>query len=262
MTPTLTAVRFQKFMESGRTSPALCGCADRLGSDRGEFVVKLRGAVDRKDAALVNELMATRLAGCFGLATPEPAIVVIERPLAELIIGQHPDRKTTLEDSVGSNFGSKHLTGVSTWPVDKAIPEEHFVTATEIFAFDALLQNPDRRYDNPNLFSRGDGLLLFDHEAAFSFLLAIRPPNRPWEVDNERYLSKHVFYRRLKSKQIELEGFVANLMNLSEAKLEGIVGEFPAEWDNEHSVKRIVQHILGIREHAQEFADSIRRVLA
>jgi hypothetical protein len=225
-------------------------------------VVKLRGAVDGRDAGLVNELLAARFASCFGLATPEPAIVVIERALAELIGSQHPDQKTALEKSVGPNFGSKHLTGVSTWPVDKAIPEEHFVTATEIFAFDALLQNPDRRYDNPNLFTRGDRLLIFDHEAAFSFLLAVLPPNKPWEIDNERYLTNHVFYKRLRAKTIELEGFIANLENLSDPVLEDIVAELPPEWDNEQCVTRIVQHILGIREHAQEFADSIRRVLA
>lgn len=261
MTPTLTATRFQRFMETGRTSPALCGCVDETGKDCGEYVIKLRGAVDSREAGLVNELLAARLANRFKLATPEPAVVVIEKALADLIAREYPERKTALELSVGPNFGTKHLTGVSTWPVDKAIPEEHFVTATEIFAFDALLQNPDRRYDNPNLFSRGDALLIFDHEAAFSFLLAVLPSGRPWEVDNERYLLNHVFYRRLKSKHIELEEFIANLVNLSDSVLEGFVAELPSEWDNQDNVQMIVQHLGTLRQHGPEFADSIRRVL-
>lgn len=229
MIPMLTATRFQRFMETGRTSPALCACVDETGRNCGEYVVKLRGAVESREAGLVNELLAARLANYFKLTTPEPAIVVIENELADLIAREYPGRKMALELSTGLNFGTRHLTGVSTWPVDKAIPEEHFVTAIEIFAFDALLQNPDRRYDNPNLFTRGDGLLLFDHETAFSFVFAILPSGRPWEVDNELYLTDHVFYRRLKSKQIDLEGFVVNLMNLSDSVLEAIVAELPSE---------------------------------
>lgn len=261
MTPTLTAKRFQRFMETGRSSPALCGCVDETGKDCGEYVVKLRGAVDSREAGLVNELLAARLANHFKLTAPEPAVVVIENELIDLIAREYSERKTALELSVGPNFGTRHLTGVSTWPVDKAIPEEHFVTATEIFAFDALLQNPDRRYDNPNLFSRGDGLLIFDHDAAFSFLFDVFPSGAPWEVDNERYLTNHVFYRRLKSKCIELEEFIVNLVDLSEAVLEGFVAELPSEWDNQDNVRRIVEHIGALRQHGEEFADSIRRVL-
>ena len=49
-------------------------------------------------------------------------------------------------------------------------------TAVSIFALDALIDNPDRKFSpNPNLFSRGDTIFVFDHELAFSFMLDISP---------------------------------------------------------------------------------------
>lgn len=196
-----------------------------------------------------------------GLPTPEPAIIVLERELIDLIVDQSPARKAALNESVGLNFGTKHLIGVSTWPIDKAIPEEHFVIACEIFAFDALIQNPDRRYDNPNLFTRGDGFFVYDHEAAFSFLHDIWPAPDPWEIDGQRYLENHAFYKKLKSKPIELDGFMEALRNLSDAEMTRILAEVPEEWENRDSLEKIVQHIVSVRDHVDEFTEAIRRIL-
>jgi hypothetical protein len=261
MIPRLTATQFSFFMSSGRTAPALCKCTDEFEKVVGDYVVKLCGALDSRQAGLVNELLASQLAAHFGLASPEPALVRLEGALVELIAVAYPERRAALTGSTGLNFGSRHLIGVSTWPVDKAIPEERFVSATEIFAFDALIQNPDRRFGNPNLFTRGDGLFVYDHEAAFSFLFEILPPNLPWEADRQRFLEQHVFFRRLKSKPVELDGFHAGLTRLSDEVLGRMVSEVPPEWDNEDNVARIVRHLSLVRDHADDFAESIRRIL-
>jgi len=52
---------------------------------------------------------------------------------------------------------------------------------TEIFAFDLMVQNPDRRKGKPNLLRKGDELAIFDHEMAFSFLYALVPNEYPWD---------------------------------------------------------------------------------
>jgi hypothetical protein len=57
--------------------------------------------------------------------------------------------------------------------------------ATDIFAFDALIQNVDRRVTNPNLLTVGSTFYVYDHETSFSFLQAILPPPQPWIVENE-----------------------------------------------------------------------------
>jgi hypothetical protein len=204
MIPKLVAVQFVRFMESGRTSPALFGCEDESGRMIGEYVVKLRGTVG--EAGLLKEIFASKLASHFGLVSPEPALIVIERDLANLVALMLPTQAAVIEESIGLNFGTRVLTGVSTWPVDKSLPAAMLQTATNIFAFDALVQNPDRRYSNPNLFAKGDSLIIFDHEMAFSFLLALFP-SAPWSLDAQQYLLEHVFFRTLKSKAIDLTSF-------------------------------------------------------
>jgi len=245
-------------MTSGRTSPALCGCEDQAGAMAGEYVVKLRGAIG--ELGLLNELFAARLAGHFGLATPEPALIAIEPTLAELVATTQPSQAPRVRSSIGLNFGTKALIGVNTWPVDKSIPEATWQAAVDIFAFDALVQNPDRRFTNPNLFSKGDSLLVFDHEAAFSFLLALFPSATPWKLADQQHLTDHVFYRKLKSKPIDLTGFTASLGGLSDALLAGIVADVPAEWNNDN-LPKIERHLRAVRGHAGEFAEEVRRFL-
>jgi hypothetical protein len=232
MLPRLTAVQFERFMTSGRSSPSLCGCEDETGTLVGEYVVKLLGAVGVP--GLLNELFAARLACHFGLESPEPALIMIDPTFVELIASTQPSQAARIRGSVGLNFGTKALSGVSTWPVDKSIPEAMLETAIDIFAFDALIQNADRRFDNPNLFTRGDSLLVFDHETAFSFLLALFPSPTSWKLGDQQYLTHHVFYRKLKSKAINLSRFTASLSGLSDALLADIVAEVPAEWNNEN----------------------------
>jgi hypothetical protein len=194
------------------------------------------------------------------LASPEPALVTIEQALVDLVASTEPSQAARIRGSVGLNFGTRALSGASTWPVDKSVPEAMWQAAVDIFAFDALVQNPDRRFNNPNLFARGDILLIFDHETAFSFLLAVIPSGTPWKLSDQRYLTDHVFYRNLRSKPIDLTGFTAALTGLSDALLAGIVADVPAEWNNDN-LPKIERHLRTVRDLAGEFAEEVRRFL-
>jgi hypothetical protein len=255
----LTAVHFERFMTSGRTSPALCGCEDEAGTTAGEYVVKLRGAIG--ESGLLNEFFAAKLAVYFGLAAPEPALIGMGSALVELIAATEPSQAARIRGSAGLNFGTKVLIGGGTWPIDKSIPTAMWQAAADIFAFDALIQNPDRRFSpNPNLLTSGDTVFIFDHETAFSFLLALLPSATPWKLDDQQYLTDHVFYRKLKSKPIDLTRFTASLGGLSGALLEGIVADLPAEWNND-KVSKIQRHLCTVRDHAGEFAEEVGRFL-
>jgi hypothetical protein len=133
-------------------------------------------------------------------------------------------------------------------------------TATNIFAFDALVQNPDRKYSNPNLFAKGDSLIIFDHETAFSFLLALFPSD-PWSLDDQQYLSEHVFFRTLKSKGVDLTAFTNSLAGLSDVVLAEFLADVPSEWCDD-SLPKIKEHLGAIRDHGAEFAEAVRRFLA
>jgi hypothetical protein len=259
MIQTLTAVQFTRFMTSGRTSPALCGCEDVSSNAAGDYVVKLRGAVQQR--GLTNELLGARLAAHFELSSPPPALIMLEPAMAELIASTDLSKAEMVRGSIGLNFGTQVLIGFSTWPVDKHIPEAMQEAAVDLFAFDALLQNPDRRNSNPNLLAGGDTIMIFDHEIAFSFLLDLFPSLTPWNLDRQGYLTDHVFYRQLKAQKIDLTRFTAKLDGLSGTVLEEIFADVPQEWNNENGPK-ISQHLLTVRDHSEEFAEQIRRFLA
>ena len=205
-------------------------------------------------------MLGAKLAAHFELSSPTPALVVLEPALTELIANTDESKAKMVRGSAGLNFGTQLLIGFSTWPVDKQIPEAMRQAAINIFAFDALLQNPDRRHGNPNLLTSGDTIMVFDHEVAFSFLLDLFPSPRPWELNNQVSLSDHVFYRQLKSQRIDLTRFTAQLDELSGEILEEIFADVPQEWNNENGPK-ISRHFSSVRDHAEEFAEQIRRFL-
>jgi hypothetical protein len=228
----------------------------------GDFVVKLRGGMDRRLTALVSELIASKLAFYFGIAAPEPALVSIETGFADLVAATQPSHAKRIQQSAGLNFGSRLLTDVATWPVDKSIPAAMWTRAVSIFAFDALIQNPDRRFTpNPNLFSRGDEILVFDHELAFSFIEDIFPQAEPWRLDRCNFLTDHVFFRRLKRREIDLTGFTTRLSELPDSILPAVLAEVPPEWNDEKSA-RIEEHLVAVAGQAERFAEEIRRRLA
>ncbi len=261
MIPTFQAVQLHRFMGSGRTTPALCGCEDENGKLVGEFVVKLRGGLDRNVTGLAAELVATQLATYFGIPVPAPALVSIDAEFADLVALSFPEKSKRIRDSIGLNFGSRQLSDVIIWPVDKAIPEAMLRTAVSIFAFDALIENPDRKFSpNPNLFIRGDTIFVFDHEVAFSFIEDIFPSTTPWKLDRGNYLSDHVFFKQLKGKDIDLSTFTNRLELLSDTEISKIMAEVPNEWNNSN-LSRIRGHLSAVVGQFALFAEEIRRRL-
>ena len=99
--------------------------------------------------------------------------------------------------------------------------------------------------------TRGNDIFIYDHELAFSFLEAIPPSDTPWRLEDQPYLTEHVFYRQLKKKPIDLNGFTLALTELPERRLETIMAEVPAEWNNE-GLQKIEQHLRMVGSHAEE----------
>lgn len=262
MIQTVQAVQFHRFMGSGRTKPVLCGCEGDDGTPAGDYVVKLRGGNERGVTGLASELVASQIAAYFGLPVPAPALVSLDPMFVDLVSTSQPDRANILRPSVGLNFGSRQLNDVMTWPVDRPIPEAMWPAAVCTFAFDALIQNPDRRYTpNPNLFSRGDEIIVYDHELAFSFIEDLLPAEEPWRLDRCPFLSDHVFFRRLKGKELDLLSFSEALSVLPQRVLPAILAEVPAEWNN-GSLQKIDGHLRAVAGEAASFAEEIRRRLA
>lgn len=259
----VTATTFHKFLGNGRTSPAIFSCEGPNLSGPEEFVVKLRGGLERKEKGLLYELYASALAQYFGIMVPHPVLVMIDDDLADAIEERLSDdkrRAQIVRESVGLNFGSQFLVNLTVWPIDKYVPALMEEAAMKVFAFDALIQNPDRSFSNPNLGSRGDDLFVFDHEMAFSFLLNILPNPTPWVLAGEEYLGRHVFAKVLKKVAFP-DDFGEALASLTDEVLQSLARDVPEEWMSDDLVK-IQTHLSVMKEHGREFAEEVLRRLA
>ena len=250
-------------MDNGRTFPAIFSCEGHGSVGANDYVVKLRGGLELRERGLVYELYASMLGSYFGLSCPRPAIVLMEEDLANVVLEglSGDDRKAQIvRDSIGLNFGTQFLVNLTGWPVDKPVPGPMQTAAIKVYAFDALIQNPDRTFKNPNLASRNDDLFIFDHEEAFSFLLGIFPSRTPWKLETEVYLKRHVFARALKQVPFD-EDFLRRLGGLSEEVTAYFSEQIPNGWKS-NDLPKIESHLALMSEHAAEFADEVTRRLA
>jgi hypothetical protein len=259
--PYLFASSYQRRLDAGRTRPCLFICEDDNGELDGEYVVKLKAGMESREVGLVSELMASQLAIFLDIPTPEPAIIRVDPAITE-VIGD-TELANTITESAGLNFGSKFITGgFKTWPVGESIPLSLRQIACEIFAFDALIQNPDRRADKPNILWKGDELYIIDHEMGFSFIYDILSSKPPWQVSELDFLRNHLFYQHLRGQEINLDRFAGAVEALSDDEIDNMVSNIPDEWNSGNDkTPKITNHIKEVINHLNDFIDEVRRVL-
>lgn len=246
-------------METGRTKPCVFLCEGNGNDPFQEYVVKTKVGLDNGVTGLLAELLGSQLAIFLGLPTPEPAIINIDPIIAESI----PDSELSdvIVRSAGLNFGSLFMSGgYTTWPNGKKVPLNHKELAAEIFAFDAMTQNTDRRDDKPNVLWKGSELLLIDHELSFSFIYAILNPTTAYEISSLQFLQKHIFYHSLKGTEVHLDRFAGALESLSDEVLTKMFNAIPDEWKTEH-FKKIKHHILEVSKNSDKFINEVQRFL-
>jgi hypothetical protein len=130
----VTVTRYVTPLREGGSLPAIVE-ADNLGT----YVLKFRGA-GQGPLALVAEIIAGELARRLGLRVPELVLAELDPQIADT----EPDQEIQdlLRASEGTNLGL--------W-------------------FDALVQNVDRTWRNPNLLVWHQNIWLIDHGAALYF---------------------------------------------------------------------------------------------
>lgn len=135
--------------------------------DAGEarLFTKLR-ATAHGTAPLVAEIVVGELADALGLATPARCLVELCAGIESL--DPHEELADLLTRSQGLNLGFELLEGYRDLkPADarRLRPE----LAAPIIWLDALVQNPDRTEQNPNLMIKAGRVSLIDHGAALTF---------------------------------------------------------------------------------------------
>jgi hypothetical protein len=135
--------------------------------DTGEQRVftKLR-ATAHGTAPLVAEVVVGELADALGIPTPARCLVELEPNLESEY--PHEELLALLARSQGWNLGFEFLEGYRDVTVGDArrIPPAH---AAPIIWLDALVENPDRTAQNPNLMIKAGRVTLIDNGAALMF---------------------------------------------------------------------------------------------
>ena len=261
-----TATQFIKPMSTGRNRPLLLGCEDVAG-EAFEIVVKLRSR-DVSEKTQIAELVSAMLADDLGIDVPQATIVDIPSGF-ELIVADK-DAARVMKASIGPNFGSLHLgQSFTTWPPGRTPHGHQRDQAVAIFAFDALIQNPDRNAKNPNLWVRSDRLGVYDHDQAFSFLSLpiIGGAPKPWEAAAQaggsfRFLEQHIFFAPLRGSAFDLDAFGERLAELGEAHFEAYMTAIPAGWRKGNNLcEGIVAYLREAHENATTFVQFIKHLL-
>lgn len=159
----LRAVRYVTPLREGGSLPGLVEARDRDGG-RALWVTKFTGAAQGRKA-LVAEVVAGGLARRLGLRVPELATVEVDPVLA---LGEPDERVQALvKASGGTNLGMAFLSRALGFdPLAFPVRPE---LAGRVLWLDALIDNVDRSWRNPNLLVRGGELWLIDHGASLIF---------------------------------------------------------------------------------------------
>ncbi len=261
-----TATQFHRPMTRGRTKPSLITCEHADGTTV-EVVAKFSAGCDQREASLVHEVIAACLAGDLGLPIPEP--VLIDVPPEWIATVPDVERQAAMRASSAVAFGSKLAgSGFAAWNMGNQVSERLLPVAAAIFTFDAIIQNPDRRADNPNCLVRGDDLRIFDHELAFChrLMLTWQPP---WAVGGLKSLERngnHIFRAGLKGRNPDFAAIRASWAGLSDAQITAYESAVPPLWQGAAAAgaaaARAIDLIRNARDNIDACLTEVKRVIA
>ncbi|MGV1005226.1 MAG: HipA family kinase [Candidatus Nanopelagicales bacterium] len=231
--PRVHATRYVTALREGGSLPGLIE-ADDLGT----YVVKFTGAGQGK-AALVAEVVASRLATGLGLATPDLALITVDPALAR----GEPDQEVQelVQASPGTNLAVDFLPGA----FDLTAAEEvDSALAGRIVLLDALINNVDRSWRNPNLLWWHGRLWLIDHGASLTFLHSWQS-GRPLPGATRTYdLREHALHPMRPNVEVAAEAF-ADL--LTPELVASAVAAVPAEWLPADELREVIRQWLEAR---------------
>jgi hypothetical protein len=213
-------------LREGGSLPGLVE-ADNLGT----YVLKFRGA-GHGTLALVAEIIAGQLARRLGLRTPELALGWLDGRIAP----SEPDEEIQdlLRASEGLNLAVDYLPGSANFDPLGWTADEEF--ASELLWFDALIQNVDRTWRNPNLMVWHGDIWLIDHGAALYFHhdWSRADPAKPFDA-------KHHVVRDQATRLAQAQAKFAP--RVTEALLAEVIADVPPDWFGERGADAYAEHL-------------------
>ncbi|NJN28602.1 MAG: hypothetical protein HC819_22800 [Cyclobacteriaceae bacterium] len=261
--PTIEALSSFGVFESGATLPMRVWGVDRETGERGQYVVKYKNQSRMIGSASSFEFLGAWMAQEIGLNAAEPVAINISENFVSTLSGR--DGFKAASQSIGLNFGSKYVAGVTQIPpTGFTLTNEQIEQAKQLFVLDLFMQNTDRGHVKPNVGLHQDDLFVYDHELAFSFLrlLSFARSKTPWildPADSELY-KKHFFYRYLKGQEEDFSEQVNELTKLNDDFWRCVNQHMPVDFKVDELTK-IKDYLLPFLNHLSEFAASIHKTM-
>jgi len=245
--------------EFGRTLPLRLTCSRQnddaaAARDSAEFFAKFVGLPEIIEQSLFAEMLGNVLARACGITTGEPAFIEIDEAFSEFL------RAVDVRVKPGLGVGSRSLGAGIGPPTFGRMSDEQTQEAARIYLFDLLVQNPDRRVDNPNCLVVARQLAAIDFESCFSFLYPIVGNSaHPWEVSRQGIGSRHLFRRNLNDAGVEWPMLVRSIVATGLDVLASCDVWMPQAW---RTWKELVgDHFMILQEHEQELVFEVVRSL-
>ena len=223
----VTVTRYVTPLREGGSLPAIVE-ADNLGT----YVMKFRGA-GQGPLALVAEIIAGELARRLGLRVPELVLAGLDPRIG--VSEPDPEIQDLLRASEGLNLGVDFLPGSFGFDPLGWTAEPEF--ASQVLWFDALVQNVDRTWRNPNLLVWHRNIWLIDHGAALYFHhnWPTADPKRPFDA------AEHV----LRDRATALGDAHAVLApQVTADLLAEVTALVPPEWFGDRGADAYAEHLL------------------
>ena len=256
------ATRYDRRAEAGRNNPLRVTVETPDGEEH-EVFLKASGAPELSVAGLAAETLAACIAGRLGLPVCRPFLVEISA--AWIATVEDVAAREMLSRSNGVAFGSTAAgKDWRPWSSDDGVTAARRQAALEILAFDAFIENPDRKPSNPNLLVKGDDFRIIDHELSLR-VMGIFPRPEPWRVGYLNLLARadgHVFHGRIKATDVDLPAVRAAWLTLSDDCLSDYEASLPMEWNEAAGmVQAALSHVRTVRDRIDDCLTEIGRIL-
>lgn len=234
--------------------------AEDSDGDVYEVVLKFASRCDMGSNSLSVEVIAACLAGTLGLPIPEPFLVDLSPEWRESL-PPHVRLKVSEFDKLA--FGSKLIAPQwPAWAVSNRLSPAMLQIAGEILAFDAFVENVDRREGNPNCLVSGEQLRIFDHELAFPRgLLGPKPWNAGGMAPLTEPPGKHIFHRELLGRPIDHEIIRQKWAGLRDEDIAEYGAAIPVEWRHPPFIADVLTKIRQVRDNLTGCMVELERIL-
>ncbi|AIP51406.1 Uncharacterised protein [Burkholderia pseudomallei] len=231
MLQTVMATRYIRQMTKGKTKPFLVECEDANGNFV-EVIAKCSEGTFEGVKNLAIEAIAAMLGRDLDLPVPQPFVVQLDDDFISSV--SDPMIRQFMNDSCRFAFGSELLpAGNAAWPTGGTVAAALCERAAEIFVFDGIIVNSDRRPQNPNCLFDGAGFGIFDHELTFQQhqILFWKAPWIHGGFDQMHGPQLHIFSRPyLEQSPNNLDRFVNAWNSLPGSQFNDYIDALPPDW--------------------------------